>query len=248
MPLKLLLYLIFILCLPGRHAWSQTFQNNESLKFKIRWGLVPAGEVTLTVQLPTKINGIPANHFTLKAKTYPIVDLIYKLRQQIDSYTTLNVERSLLYKESKSGKSRREIVVNFDWQNGMAQYSNFGRQREPVKLLPGTIDPLSALYFIRQQKFSLNNPIKRPVTDGKKVVMGNVTILGRETITCYGTSYDTYKLEPDMKDVRGVFKKSKNAKMFIWITADDRKLLVKLKSKVVVGSFVAELIEVKRAI
>jgi hypothetical protein len=46
-----------------------------------------------------------------------------------------------------------------------------------------------------------------------------------------------------MKDVKGVFEKSKDAKMFIWVTADERRMLVKLKSKVVVGSFVAELVE-----
>ena len=40
-----------------------------------------------------------------------------------------------------------------------------------------------------------------------------------------------------------VFKKSKKAKIQIWLTADDRRIPVRIKSKVVVGSFVADLVE-----
>ena len=37
--------------------------------------------------------------------------------------------------------------------------------------------------------------------------------------------------------------KSKKAKIQIWLTADDRRIPVRIKSKVVVGSFVADLVE-----
>jgi len=39
-----------------------------------------------------------------------------------------------------------------------------------------------------------------------------------------------------------VFEKSKNAKIQVWVTADKRRMPVKIKSKVVVGSFVGELV------
>jgi hypothetical protein len=54
--------------------------------------------------------------------------------------------------------------------------------------------------------------------------------------------FDTYLVEPDLKDIGGVFRKSKNAKLEVWVTSDNRHIPVKIKSKVIVGSFVAELI------
>lgn len=239
----ILILLSLMATLPATDAYSRPFQDNERLKFKIRWGLIPAGEVTIEVQPCTMIDNLPADHFVLTARTYPVVDLIYKLEERIDSYVYPDTSRSLLYKKKQTGNSQRDIIVTFDWQQGFVQYSNFGQKDEPIKLLPGTIDPLSALYFIRQQDLSSEIAIKRPVTDGRKLVMGNASILGRERLTLYGKTYETIKLEPDMQDVQGVFTKSKDAKMTIWVTADDRKMLVKLKSKVVVGSFVAELVE-----
>lgn len=55
-------------------------------------------------------------------------------------------------------------------------------------------------------------------------------------------TYDTYLIEPEIKQLDGVFEKSKNAKIQVWVTADNRRMPVKIKSEVVVGSFVGELV------
>jgi hypothetical protein len=49
-------------------------------------------------------------------------------------------------------------------------------------------------------------------------------------------------VEPQLKHIGGVFKKSKDARLQIWVTTDKRHLPVRIKSKVIVGSFVAELV------
>jgi hypothetical protein len=45
--------------------------------------------------------------------------------------------------------------------------------------------------------------------------------------------------------VDGVFAKKERAKIFVWVTDDERKLPIKLKSKAKVGSFVAELVAIQ---
>ena len=88
-----------------------------------------------------------------------------------------------------------------------------------------------------------NTEIEVPVTDGKKCVTGKAKIIERETVTlAQGGIYDTYLVEPELKHIGGVFEKSKKAKLQIWVTADSRRIPVRIKSKVRVGSFVAELI------
>ena len=82
---------------------------------------------------------------------------------------------------------------------------------------------------------------QRPVTDGKKCVIGSGKVIKREIIKLKSKQYDTYLLEPELKDLSGVFRKSKDATIKIWVTADKRKIPIRIKSKVVVGSFVGEL-------
>jgi len=230
-------------CNTKTHATDFPFSPGEKLTFKLKWCFVPAGEAVLEVLPIENISSIKAYHFVLTVKTNQFFDAIYKIRDRIDSYTDIDMTRSILYKKRQAGlKHKRDVVVSFNWDINKAQYSNFGRKREPVSLLPGSFDPLSIFYYSRicdlKEKFIL----QRPVTDGKKCVIGSGEVIKREIIKLKSGKYDTYLLEPELKDIGGVFRKSKNATIKIWITADKRKIPVRIKSKVVIGSFVAELV------
>jgi len=219
------------------------FQPGEKLTFQLRWTIIPAGESTLEVLPIETINGIKAYHFLLTAESNAFVDVFYKLRDRIDAYVSADVTHSILYKKKQNeGKSHRDIVVKFDWQNKKAQYTNFKEKLAPIDILPGSFDPLSAFYFIRLVDFKGKSTIERPITDGKECIIGRLSVIKRETIHVKSGTYDTYLIEPEIKHIGGVFEKSKNAKIKLWVTADKRKIPVKIKSKVVVGSFVGELV------
>lgn len=230
-------------CNAKNHATDFPFSPGEKLTFKLKWYFIPAGEAVLKVLPIENINGIKAYHFVLNVKTNEFFDAIYKIRDRIDSYTDIGMTRSILYKKRVAGtKHKRDVVVSFNWDLNEAQYSNFGRKRKPVSLPPGTFDPLSIFYYSRMCNFKEKFILQRPVTDGKKSVIGSGKVIKRETIKLKNGKYDTYLLEPDLKNLSGVFRKSKNATIKIWMTADKRKIPVKIKSKVVVGSFVGELV------
>jgi len=221
------------------------FSPGEKLTFQVRWAFIPAGEAVLEVLPLETVNTVRSYHFVMTAKTYEYIDLIYMVRDRMDSYTDAGMTRSILYKKVKKGRSRKDVVVNFDWKKQQVQYSNFGKKMDPVSILPGSFDPLSVFYAFRLHELKENTVIKAPVTDGKKSVIGKARVIKREKITVPSGVYDTYLVEPDLEHIGGVFKKSKNAKLQIWVTADKRRIPVRVKSKVMVGIFVAELIRVE---
>ena len=218
------------------------FSPGEKLTLKVRWAFIPAGEVQLEILPFEMVNGVKSYHFAMTARTYPIVDPFYKVRDRVDAYTDVDMTHSLLYKKNQQGKSKRNVVVNFDWEKREARYSNFEERREPVSISPGSFDPLSVFYAFRLFELKEGVRIKAPVTDGKKFVDGEATVLKKEKIYVADAWYETYLVEPDLKHIGGIFKKSKNAKLRIWVTADERRMPIKIKSKVAVGSFVAELV------
>ena len=221
------------------------FSPGEKLTFQVRWAFIPAGEAVLEVYPIETMNGSKVYHFVLTARTYPVVDLIYKVRDRIEAYTDAKLSHSVLYKETKEGKRKRRVVVNFNWEKGEAQRSNFGEKRAPISVKPGTFDPLSVYYALRLHDLKENMELEKPFTDGKKWTLGKARVVKREKITVLSGTYDTYVVEPDLEHIGGVFKKSKDAKLRIWVTADDRRIPVKIKSKVAIGSFVGELISVE---
>jgi len=227
----------------GAAEKSLPFHPGEKLRYDLRWTIIKAGEATLEVLPFETINGVRAYHFAMMAKSTSFVDVFYKIRDRIDAYADTDMTRSVFYrKKQREGKTHRDIEVSFDWKKKEARYSNFGNKRDPVPLPAGAFDPLSAFFHTRFMDFRENMVIERPVTDGKKCIIGKVTVIRREKTEAGGKIWDTWLLEPELKHIGGVFEKSRDTKIQLWVTADTRRIPVKIKSKVVVGSFTGELV------
>ena len=223
------------------------FAPGEKLVFELRWAVVPAGKAVLEVMPMKTIGGSAAYHFRMTAESNSFVDLFYKVRDRIDSFVAADMSRSIHYRQKqREGSSKRNIKVHFDWDNSTAQYSDGRKTKNAIDILPGTFDPLSVFYYSRLAEFEPNGTIKCPISDGKKLITGSAKIVRKETIEVPGGTFETYLIEPDLKDIGGVFKKSKDAKIQLWVTADERRLPVKIASKVSVGSFVGELMTIEK--
>ena len=224
---------------------SQAFVPGERLTFILKWTVIPAGEAVLEVLPQEHMAGIDAHHFVLTARSNAFVDAFYMVRDRIDAWADSAMRQSLLYrKKQHEGRTRRDITVSFDWEDMTVQYTNADEVREPVSISAGTFDPLSIFFWSRSANLVVGGRIQRPVTDGKKHVMGVADVVRRETVTVSAGTFDTFLIEPDLTHVGGVFEKSPDAKIQLWVSADYRRLPVKLKSKVIVGSFSGELVSV----
>lgn len=222
------------------------FRPGEKMHFVLKYGVVPAGSAALEVHDMAEIQGVRAYHFVMTARSNSFVDMFFKVRDRIDSFADVDMKHSLYYKkDQKEGKTRRNITVDFNWDKNESTYVNFNTEPKVISLLPGTFDPLSVFYYSRLLNLDQDKPFEHPVTDGEKNLMGILRVLGRETISVPAGTFETLVLEPDLKKVEGVFSKKQRAKIKLWVTDDERRLLVQMKSKAMVGSFVAELIAVE---
>jgi hypothetical protein len=222
------------------------FGPGEKLRFEIRWSSIPAGTAELDILPFETIDGVQAYHFVLSATTNEYVDRLYKVRNRIDAYADEGMNQSILYrKKQREGRSKRNVLVEFNWESMEAQYSDAGKKRDPILIPPGTFDILSAFYFMRLSDPDDAVGFQRPVTDGKKSFMGKVRRIKRETIHVPAGAFDTVLYEPDVEHLGGVFEKSPGAKIKLWLTADHRRIPVRIASKVIVGSFVGELVSMK---
>ena len=217
------------------------FHPGERLLYRAKWGVLPAGEVTLEVLPKETIEGVETYHFAMIMKTNAAVDLLYKIRERQDSYIDTDITHSILYKKRAEGKHPRDVIINFNWEKREAFYSNFGRNTAPIKILPGSFDPLALFFILRLHSFKESSVIEIPITDGKKNVGLKATIAKREIIKIGAKVYDTFAVIPGMESLENVVKKSDDPQLKIWFTADDRKVPVKIQSKVGVVSFIFEL-------
>ncbi len=225
------------------------FGPGEELRYKLVWNHIPVGYFNVSVKPMTEVNGRKAWHFYLTIKTNGFADKIHKVRQFTDSYVSADLSRSLKYRSNqRQGKSRKDIDLEFDWDANEAKYlERIENDKKETELPSPAVDPFAMFYALRMQKIDNNTKeINVNVSDGKKFVNCKVDIVKLDRVKVKGKKYNAYLLEPDLKDLHGIFKKSGDAKLQVWVSDDEEKVPVKVSSKVIVGRFYALLIEHKK--
>lgn len=249
-PLAKSLFSIFAALFLGAQTLSAAeapFTVGERLTYTLKWGIVTAGTAVLEVHPMAEIEGQEVFHFSLTVETTPFVDRFYKVRDRIDGFARSDLEGSVLYLVKKEeGKNPRDVQVIYDREAETARYSNFGKEREPVRMFPGTFDPLSVVYAFRARPLQRNTALEIPVSDGRRSALGVGHISKGERVRVPAGDFRTVLVEPDMQDVGGVFEKSGEAPLRIWFSQDERRLPVRLSSRVSVGSFRADLVSIEQ--
>jgi len=217
------------------------FLPGEKIKYSVRWEKVKAGKASFRVLNLTTINGEKAYNFILEIESNKYIDLFYKIRDKHEGFANLDFTQSLLYRKKQKGKDKRDVKILFNWDKNTALYSKFGKAKDPIKIPANTFDPLSSFYKLRTLKFKIGQDLSFPVTNGKKHFIQKATVIKKEAITISSKTYDTYQLALAVNHFSGVFKKSENPTVKLWVTADHRKIPVRVKIKVFIGSVIFDL-------
>ncbi|MBE0617157.1 MAG: DUF3108 domain-containing protein [Proteobacteria bacterium] len=214
--------------------------QGETLEFSVRWGPLPAATASLAV-LPA---GDGVVKFRASARTLAYIDTVYPVRDQIESTVRLLGPAVLRYRKiAKDGWGKsREDEIRFDDTLGLARAFRNGNPRKTLLVPPGVQDPLSCFYAYRALDLPGDEVARLDITDGSRLVTGTVAVLKRETVQTPAGTFRTVLVEPRIEGIGGVFRKSPNARILIWLTDDGWRRPVKLQSEVAVGSFTAELI------
>lgn len=242
----LLVVSLFVWSLSDTRAAKLPFSDGEEIHYSIYWEMIPAGKAVFRASEYTTIKKEKAWYFSLEAESNGFVDFFYKIRDKLESYTDLDFTKSIHYAKTQSGKAQKQIKVRFDWEKNQATYSNFGGRRDPVEISPNTYDPLSSFYKLRTLDLIKKEDLFFHVTDGKKTFTQKGEIHQKETLEIESGIYETFLITPSIEHFSGVFSKSENPTVKVWVTADEKQIPVRVKIKVFIGSVIFDLASVSK--
>ncbi|MEX0330203.1 MAG: DUF3108 domain-containing protein [Puniceicoccaceae bacterium] len=227
---------------------SPPFIEGEQLRFRLGWGVFSVARATLQC-VEDMYEEQPAWKISLATRTNGFADPIYKVRNHSTSWISRDVSRSFEYRaDQNEGGRKRDSQALFDTENLTGSYFNklTDDRRGPVEILPGTFDPLGIVFFLRSLDFEVGDEIIIPTSNGKEFFYTNVHVIKKvKRRFKYGGRQEAYVIEPDIKDVGGVFKRSPDGHIRFYISADERRLPLRMESEVIVGNFWAELVAIE---
>ncbi len=137
------------------------------------------------------------------------------------------------------GSWRRDREITFDMDRRIARYHDWitGQEAE-VHLEPPLFDIYGSFYYVRSLPLEVGTSRWVTILDGLKLRRIEVRVVRRERVTVPAGTFDTLVVQPEVVE-EGVFERKKG--ITIWLSDDDRRLPVKARTGVKVGSVTAEL-------
>lgn len=235
---------LVVLCGTAQAGIKVPFGPGERLTYQIHWTFIHAGDAVLEVMPDTEVDGVPARHFKATAKTVPWVDKIYKVRDSMDAWTDMGVNHSLRYvKDQNEGSYHKQVDLIFDKELDLSFRWVRGELKHTLEQPADVFDPMSVLFSFRKAILYKTMHFGANVSDGKKSVVGEAYVEKLETVETPMGKIKAFKVNLDIKHLSGVFKKSSDAELVVWFSADERRIPVKVRSKVKVGHFTLELVD-----
>lgn len=204
----------------------------EKLRFRMSVLGTEGGELTLTAK-ETELGGRPAWKFEMSAISGEFLSKLFLVRDYLASWVDPRTFRTLRFeKHTVEGKRVRDDLIEFDYARKLAF-----RDGKPTPIEEDTLDSLSSVYYIRTLDLVPGQPVQLTVVS-KRMFPLSVVVVGRETIKTEAGTFRTIRVEPRSPN-EGLIGKGKN--LTLWLTDDERKMPVQLKSKLKVGTLLGKL-------
>jgi hypothetical protein len=218
---------------------NNAFSVGEKLTFVIRYGIITAGSSTMSIPQITKINGNEVYRIVTEARSSAFFSAFYKVRDRVESY----IDRNGLFtwrfeKHLREGNYKADRYVEYDQVNGWA----ISNKKDTIQIPPCVQDILSSFYYIRTQKLEVGKSLFIDNHADNKLYPLEVKVHKKERIKVKAGEFDCVVVEPILR-ASGLFKSK--GRLIIWLTDDERKIPVQMKSKIFVGYITAELKEME---
>lgn len=224
---------------PFRLINHSAFGVGERLVFDVGYSIFTAGEAVMTIPKMDTLFGRECYQVLFTVNSTPSFSWIYKVEDRYE--TMLDVKGVFPWRFTqriREGKYSYDFGAIFDQTQNIATTD---KGKYPIPLY--VHDVVSAFYYARTLDFS-NSRV------GEKTYLYNfykdtthtlaIKFLGRQQIEVDAGTFNCVIVEPLIKE-GGLFKSE--GRVIVWMTDDERKIPVRVSTKVVIGSIEAELRE-----
>ncbi len=227
------------------------FEIGERQVLEGSWMGLPAGQATLEVRKGPEIGGRKTILLWGNALSSRLVDTVLHVDNTMESY--VDAEGLFPYKfllHMVETFQNKETRVSFDHTKGKAYYwakrisQKMGNQdidRTDV-IVPLTQDMWSALFFVRLQDYELNKKFTIPVYENDKNMVAEFIPVANELVRTKAGVFQTWKILMELK-LNSVLRPS--GAMYMWVSDDSKRYLVKFDIKLNLGSLAGELVSVR---
>lgn len=238
----------------GRRPLRDPFRVGEKVVHDVSYFGVSAGTLTIETKPFAMVNGRKSYNFRIAISTSPLFSRFYS----VDDFATILVDYETLvpsiYKlQVKETGQLRETRMLFEKEEGKL-FAQFWEKKytdkhgEELKTQKWEIpdysqNVFSAILYTRVFQWRKGKEYQFIVADDGENNMFKGKVVRREKLETSVGTFDTVVIRPEV-ELKGKLKPV--GENLIWLTDDDRKMVLRIESKIKIGTLVSQIIQLDR--
>ena len=223
-------------------ALARIFSGGERMRYAVSWsGGVKIGDIDMAIKRDTGRR----DSFTITARVqdYGPLRLVYPVDDtfscSVSGPLRLPFRYEVVQREGHGGRVTKRLT----WYDQKLKYVRYQKNDGPFERfdLDGTVyNEFASFVITRALRFTEGEDVVVPTFADRKRHEVRVSLLGREKLNTLFGEMETLKVQPRMH-FKGLY--DKDGDTVLWITDDQCRVPVEIRSRIVVGSLVATLVE-----
>lgn len=233
----------------GRRPLVDPFRVGEEVVHDVRYFKMQAGSLKFKVEPFVQVNQRKAYTFAYEIETSSLFSSFYSVQDRavvlvdflelIPRVYTLHVKESAQLREARSFFDFDKLKATF-WENKYTKKDGHEEKREQWDILNYSQNVFSAAYYMRAFQWRVGKEVAFRVSDNKENLVFKGKCVRQETLDTEAGKFDALVIKPEIT-LQGKFKPVGD--IFIWLSNDDRKFILRIESSIKIGTIVSEVVK-----
>lgn len=233
----------------GRRPIKDPFKVGERVKHDVSYLGMTAGSLMMETKPYAEVNGKKSYQFQTSIETRSLFASIYAVDDKsislldfetlIPSVFTLHVRESKQLKEARAFFDRKKGLATY-WEKKVTADEGEKEKKLEWEIADYSQNVFSSFYYLRTFPWEVGMENAFRVADDGKNLVFRAKAIRKEKIKTDAGEFNTIVIKPEV-ELRGIAQAMGD--IYMWLTDDDRKFLVRLEAKIKIGYLTSEAVE-----
>jgi hypothetical protein len=235
----------------GRRPINDPFHVGEEVVHDVTYFKVSAGELRMKVAPYAQVNGRKSYNFQMAIKTSSLFSAFYSVEDKVETLVDFdNLVPSVFELHVKETDQLREakFLFNFDtdkatfWEKKVTKKSGVEEKKVVWDILPYSQNVYSAVFYMRFFKWDLGKKYSYRVANDEENLVFSGEAIRREVLDTKLGPMKAIVIKPEIY-LKGKFKTIGDN--YIWLSDDEHKYILRIESKIKIGTLVSQVVQIK---
>ncbi|MES2801045.1 MAG: DUF3108 domain-containing protein [Bdellovibrionota bacterium] len=227
------------------------FKVGEKVIHEVSYFAAKAGTLTMQVKPFAQVNNRKSYNFSVSLQSSRVFSNFYSVEDRVDTFLDyenlmphvlkINIKETGKLAQSQSYFNNETLTASF-WEKKYTEKSGEEERKFTWDILPFSQNAFSGLFYMRVFNWKEGKQVSFRVAEDKKNIVFTGTAIAKEKLNTDAGEFNAIKIKASIV-TRGAL--SQTGDIFIWVSDDEHKYILRIEAKIKIGTLVSEVIEIE---